>query len=93
MSALEAMGTLHGSLTPVGGLSGVISDIVTSLSGTLSLDVGAVPSYTGDYEITPSFEEQTLYTSGKKMSDDVTVHEIPIVRTSNPQGGWTVLIG
>ena len=32
--------------------------------------------YTGDYEVTPTESEQTLSTSGKKMTDDVTVGAI-----------------
>ena len=49
--------------------------------------------YDGEYEITPSLDEQTLETANKTMIDDVTVHQIPITRTSNPEGGLTVLIG
>jgi hypothetical protein len=36
---------------------------------------------------------QTLDTDRKLMADDVTVYEIPVTRTSNPQDGVTVLIG
>ena len=75
-------GKLTGKLSAVGGLS-----------GTLSLGSGTAPQYEGAYEVTPTFDEQTLYTSGKQMFDDVTVHQIPVVRTSNPYGGQTVLIG
>lgn len=39
---------------------------------------GGVPKYTGEYEVTPSFEEQTLETKGLKMTDDVTVHAIEL---------------
>lgn len=49
--------------------------------------------YTGDYVVTPHFAEQTLPTNGKQMLHDVTVLEIPVVRTTNPQGGQTVVIG
>ena len=52
-----------------------------------------IPEYTGSYEVTPHFREQMLATNGYRMTDDVTVHTIPVVRTSNPQGGQTVLIG
>ena len=54
---------------------------------------GSTDPYTGDYEVTPHFAEQTLFTQGKMMTDDVTVHQIPVVRTTNPYGGQTVLIG
>lgn len=49
--------------------------------------------YEGSYEVTPRFSEQSLSTYGKIMRDDVTVHTIPVTRTSNPQGGLTVIIG
>ena len=52
-----------------------------------------VPEYTGEYEVTPRLEEQMLETSGRLMRDDVTVHEIPVVYTSNPFNGKTVVIG
>lgn len=49
--------------------------------------------YEGPYEVTPHFAEQTLPTYGKLMRDDVTVHIIPVVRTANPYGGDTIVIG
>ena len=49
--------------------------------------------YTGEYIVTPRVYQQTLETAHKLMTDDVTVLEIPLTRTSNPQGGLTVLIG
>ncbi len=49
--------------------------------------------YDGSYEVTPRVYAQSLDTDGKLMEDDVTVHEIPVTRTSNRQGGLTVLIG
>ena len=49
--------------------------------------------YTGEYIVIPRVYEQTLETRQKLMTDDVTVREIPVTRTSNPQGGLTVLIG
>ena len=51
------------------------------------------PSYEGEYIVIPKLHEQTLETRHKTMSNDVTVKEIPITVTSNPQGGKTVLIG
>ena len=49
--------------------------------------------YEGSYNITPRLTSQTFATNHKLMIDDLTVEEIPIVKTSNPQGGQTVLIG
>ena len=85
---------LIGFISGAGRLTGFISG-TGRLEGTLSFGRVNVPipSYTGEYEVTPHFEEQILLTNGKKMNDDVTVHQIPVVRTSNPYGGQTVLIG
>lgn len=52
-----------------------------------------LPFYDGPYEVTPRLETQTLETELKAMEHDVTVHEIPVTRTSNPYDGITVLIG
>ena len=49
--------------------------------------------YEGDYTITPKVEAQTMFTKDKVMTDDVTIKEIPIYRTSNTSGGNTVFIG
>lgn len=49
--------------------------------------------YTGNYIVTPNFNQQTLPTKGKTLSDDVTVKSIPVSRTSNPAGGKTIHIG
>ena len=35
------------------------------------------PPYTGDYEVTPSAETQTLDTAGKRMTNPVIVNPIP----------------
>lgn len=68
-------------------------------SQTIGMSVGAEYNmiegdpYEGTYEVTPRVYAQSLETDGKLMSDDVTIYEIPVTRTSNPQGGLTVLIG
>lgn len=49
--------------------------------------------YRGDYEITPNYMDQILATKHKVMEDDVTVFQIPVNVTANPQGGNTVVIG
>ena len=50
--------------------------------------------YTGDYEVTPRLNDPTvLGTQYKVLLDDVTVHPIPVVTTTNPYGGKTVVIG
>lgn len=52
---------------------------------------GGTP-YEGIYEITPTDYEQFLYTTGRVMGDDVTVHKVPYFETSNESGGFTVSI-
>lgn len=66
-------------------------DVGMSIGAEYSMTEG--DPYDGAYEVTPRVYAQSLDTDGKLMSDDVTVHEIPITRTTNPQGGQTVLIG
>lgn len=52
------------------------------------------PPYEGPYEQDASFYYDTiLETYGKVMSDNVKVNKIPVVETSNPQGGKTIMIG
>ena len=48
--------------------------------------------YMGSYEVTPELFEQTMYTRNKTMAEDVTIHEVPVYRTRNPQGGNTIII-
>ena len=52
-----------------------------------------LPSYTGDYEVTPDVSSQTLSTSQKYMESDLVIKEIPYSETSNVSGGNTVYIG
>ena len=51
------------------------------------------PPYTGSYVVTPSFLVQELETASKRMTDDVTVLDIPFSCVSNVYGGETVTIG
>jgi len=73
-------------------------DLIMDDSGSFELvmnDGGsAPPAYTGEYVVIPRIAtEQVLATDGKLMTDDVTVREIPVTRTSNIYGGKTVVIG
>lgn len=50
--------------------------------------------YTGAYTVTPILhDEQELLTRDKHMTDNVTVKAIPVVETTNPYGGRTIVIG
>lgn len=80
----ETIVRLRGKLSGIGGLRGVIQ---RAPGGEYT------PYYEGEYEIVPSQSEQTLETASKKMHDDVVVHEIPYYETTNPSGGYTVIIG
>lgn len=50
--------------------------------------------YEGPYEEDASFYyDKVLPTFGRVMTDDVRVKRIPVVESSNPQGGKTIVIG
>ena len=70
-----------------------LSKVMDGDAGVVVISSGDAPRYDGDYDVTPRLYIQSLDTNGKLMRDDVTVYEIPITRTSNPEGGQTVLIG
>ena len=73
---------------------GIESSMVDmSLDIATSIQTSSAPHYTGEYTVTPRLYEQALDTDGKIMDEDVTVHEIPVTRATNPHGGQTVLIG
>lgn len=64
------------------------------LSGTVATIAQDVPTYTGDYTVTPKVAEETvLQTKGRKMIKDVTVRKIPQYEVSNQAGGETLIIG
>lgn len=86
------VGPLQGGLAGGANLTGRLTGS-GSLSGGLSMAATTAPEYAGPYEVTPTFDDQLLGTQGKVMRSDVTVHEIPVTRTSNPYDGITVLIG
>lgn len=105
--AVTAVQTLTGTLSPVSSLTGGLSG-VPSISGELTETglsvIGSltsaeiiyedIPAYDGSYDVTPLPGAETiLETVGKRMTGDVTVGEIPYYETSNPQGGYTVIIG
>lgn len=63
---------------------GTIQNITEYVGGEL---------YEGAYEVTPRLHKQALFTAEKVMLHDVTINEIPLVTTSNPSGGKTLIIG
>lgn len=54
---------------------------------------GDLPLYDGAYEVTPSANDQTLYTAQKLLDSDVKVNKIPYTEVSNNSNGTTVIIG
>ena len=56
--------------------------------------VGDYELYDGPYTVDPRLHESiVLPTRGMAMREDVTVNEIPVVQTTNPYDGYTVVIG
>lgn len=55
--------------------------------------VGDYEFYKGDYEVKPSFENQTLKTKNFAMEKDVNVKPISVTKVSNTSGGNTIIIG
>lgn len=50
--------------------------------------------YTGDYDVVPSaYDQQTLYTKDKLLTDNITVRVIPYAEAINLSGGYTATIG
>lgn len=79
----------------------VSTGAAVAVSLSASVDVGAgvgtqthrLPDpYTGSYEATPTAYEQSLPTSGKSMTRNVTIHKVPYYETGNESGGVTVSI-
>ena len=68
------------------------------LFGTISISgkpiyITAEP-YIGTYEVVPDvYQAQVLDTANKLLSNNVKVNKIPQYETSNPSGGYTLIIG
>ena len=90
---MHVYGELSGTLTSSGQLSGFLN-AGKGISGTLTIPSAVgVDIYTGPYEVTPkAWDEQTLETAHKLMTDDVTVFRVPYYETSNLFDGKTAYI-
>lgn len=87
------MEKISGDVRIIGSVTGTIGDVST-VSGDVVIPIlRDADVYEGDYDITPRLEELILETNRKLMKDNVTVRKIPVIYTSNPQGGQTVIIG
>lgn len=96
---------LSGSLSNVISLTGTISSLgeITGAINFLGKITGelVIPTvvraedeygfYNGEYDVTPTFNDQSLATNQKILRKDVTVFEIPTYETSN-QFGVTFII-
>lgn len=49
--------------------------------------------YTGEYEVVPAVDEQTLFTAQKIMKRNLVVNAIPYLEVSNEFNGETITIG
>lgn len=74
---------IAGSLTLAERMTGNIRS-PSNIEGSIRRpEIEKLPTYTGDYEISPSGEEQVLETNGRKMIDDMTVN--PILALTNQE--------
>ena len=59
-------------------MTGYITISGHSVSGSISIGSGSnVPTYSGEYIVTPAAETQTLSTAGYKLIDNITINSIP----------------
>lgn len=64
---MHVYGRITGKLTPL-----------RTITGTLTIPAdAATPVYTGAYEFTPTQETQTVFISGMKATQDITINPIP----------------
>ena len=80
-------GTIEGSVTTDYDIAGEVI-----VAGIIKKEV-VLPYYEGEYNVVPNVEEQVLNTSQRSMASDLTVNAIPYFETTNPKGGYTVIIG
>lgn len=78
------------TMSPIGSISGSLS-AMGSMGGTISRELDH-DYYTGDYEVTPRMDEQTLATSDRLLTKDIIVKEVPYSEVKNEAGGTTINI-
>ncbi len=91
MSEILVIPTITGEISAKQSLTGELT-AEGRLQGTVSQDIVHDTYYEGSYEITPKLEDQVAPTADKVMRADMTVKEIPVSETTNPDGGTTVVI-
>ena len=71
------MDVLKGRILKSVTIKGTLNDTI-KMSGGLNIpDIIYPPTYDGAYSVTPSTEEQTLYTDGLMMDNNVTIQAMP----------------
>ena len=74
---LDNRAELTGTITVLSELVGVITS-ECELTGELTIpEVGGGIPYSGDYEVTPTAERQTLHTAGFFLAQDIVIDQIP----------------
>ena len=74
---MHVYGRITGKLVSSGTISGSLAGPVT-IAGNLTVPEYILPpAYTGDYEVTPSGETQTLATDSFYMTGNITINPIP----------------
>lgn len=53
------------------------NNIPVAITVITPIVASVVPEYDGSYEFTPSADEQTVQTSGKRLAQDITINPIP----------------
>lgn len=73
---------------------GVVSNVIDFAPDLVyQMGTSPIPAYRGAYTVIPSSSQQVLNTGGYRMTDNVTVKEIPYAQVTNVDNGWTVTIG
>lgn len=90
MSEIIAIPSITGIISDVGSVTGNLS-ATGGVSGSISRELDH-DTYTGEYDVIPRTDEQTLNTADRIMTRDVVIQEIPYAETINPAGGTTVNI-
>ena len=63
-------------------------------ASTLNIKTSELPTYEGEYEVTPKvYESKTLQTKNHSMKDDILIKKIPQYEVTNPSEGYTLIIG
>lgn len=92
-ATLTPVETITGSISEVASIDAELSEVET-ISAEITIPTYInVDVYDGEYEVTPTFTEQSLPTANKTLARNIAVKPIRVESVSNPEGGRTVYIG